>query len=60
MRRLRDESGMTQQEMAWAVYRDRSTISKIESGRVEPGLGLAFRIARCLDNSLEAMVRDPD
>jgi DNA-binding XRE family transcriptional regulator len=46
---------MTQQQLAWAVQRDRSTISKIEAGRLLPSFRLAYRIASCLDSTLEAM-----
>ena len=55
-RRLRIRAGLSQQELAWAVHVDKSSISKIESGRMRPSFQLAVRISRVLDGDLDEMV----
>lgn len=54
IRRLRFEHGeMTQQELASRVGCTRQTIIVLEKERYVPSLGLAFRIARVFDRSVE-------
>ncbi len=54
IRRLRFEHGeMTQQELASRVGCTRQTIIVLEKERYVPSLGLAFRIARVFDRSIE-------
>ena len=54
IRRLRFDHGeMTQQELANRVSVTRQTIIALEAGKYLPSLGLAFRIARAFDVSVE-------
>ncbi len=54
IRRLRFEHGeMTQQELANQVGCTRQTIIVLEKERYVPSLGMAFRIARVFDRSIE-------
>lgn len=46
VRRLRAESGLSQGELATAVGVSRQTINAIETGRYEPSLTLAAKLAR--------------
>ena len=56
IRRLRfDEDEMTQQELADKVGVTRQTINAIETGRYDPGLPLAFAIAKVFETSIEAI-----
>jgi DNA-binding XRE family transcriptional regulator len=57
VRELRIHTGMTQQQLAWASGASVSTIKRIEHGRTDPGLRIAYRIAACLDTTLANMVR---
>ena len=48
IRQLRDERGISQEVLAGLADIDRSNISRIESGRAEPGLRTVQRIAAAL------------
>jgi DNA-binding XRE family transcriptional regulator len=48
---------MTQQELADAVNAGRVTIARAESGRQEPSLSLAIRLAEALGCSLDDLFR---
>lgn len=50
---LRKEAGMTQEELAKQLEVSRQTISSLESGRYNPSILLAFRIARLFGRSIE-------
>lgn len=45
LRALRAERGWTQQDLAAAVGVSRQTINAIESGKYDPSLPLAFKLA---------------
>ena len=53
LRELREERGLTQEELAKALGVTRQTIIAIEKGRYDPSLRLAFRIARFFNRSIE-------
>ncbi|QEE28150.1 helix-turn-helix transcriptional regulator [Terriglobus albidus] len=53
IRVLRAEQDWTQADLADAVGVSRQAIIAIEKGKYEPGLGLAFRIARVFGKQVE-------
>lgn len=46
--------GITQSQLATILFCDRTTVSKIENGKIDPGI-MVFAIARSLDCSVEAL-----
>lgn len=52
---LRIERRWTQAELATRVGVSRQTINSIETGRFEPSLGLALKLARLFDEPVEAL-----
>ena len=59
LRVLRAERGWSQQELADQLGVSRQTVNAIETGRYDPSLPLAFRIARAFGASVEE-VFEPD
>jgi putative transcriptional regulator len=55
VRALRSERFWSQGEVARRLGVSRQTINAIETGRAEPGLALAFRIARLFGRSVEGV-----
>jgi len=53
MRVLRAERDWTQADLAAKVGVSRQAIVAVENGKYEPGLGLAFRIARAFGRNIE-------
>jgi putative transcriptional regulator len=53
LKTLRTARGLTQQQLAEALGVSRQTVISIESGKYDPSLPLAFKIARYLDTSIE-------
>ena len=53
MRVLRAERDWTQADLAAKVGVSRQAIIAVENGKYEPGLGLAFRIARAFGRNIE-------
>ena len=53
MRVLRAERDWTQADLAAKVGVSRQAIVAVENGKYEPGLGLAFRIARAFGRKIE-------
>ena len=51
--RLRTEAGLTQSELARRLGTTQAAISKIETGRTIPGLGLLDRIASALGRPIK-------
>ena len=58
LRVLRAERGWTQAELAQALEVSRQTVNAIETGRYDPSLPLAFRLARLFDRPLEEIFED--
>ncbi len=55
VRALRSERSWSQGEVARRLGVSRQTVNAIEAGRAEPGLSLAFRIARLFGRSVEGV-----
>jgi len=53
LRVLRAELGWSQQELAERLGVSRQTVNALETGRYDPSLPLAFRIARLFARSIE-------
>ena len=53
VRELRTERGWTQAELAQRLEVSRNSVNAIETGRYEPSLTLAMRIARLFGKSVE-------
>lgn len=59
LRRLREEKGWTQGNLADRLDVSRQTVNALETGKYDPSLPLAFRIARLFDRAIE-QIFDPD
>ena len=55
LRELRDERGWSQARLAEALAVSRQTVNVLETGKYDPSLPLAFRIARLFELSIEAI-----
>lgn len=55
---LRVELGWSQQELAERLEVSRQSVNAIETGRYDPSLPLAFRIARVFGRSIEQIFTD--
>jgi putative transcriptional regulator len=59
LRVLRDAHGLTQAALADLLDVSRQTVNALETGRYDPSLPLAFRLARVFGEPIEAIF-DPD
>jgi putative transcriptional regulator len=59
VRELREAQGWSQGELAERLAVSRQTVNAIETGKYDPSLPLAFRIARLFEAPLETIFR-PD
>jgi putative transcriptional regulator len=55
VRELRERKGWSQGELAERLEVSRQTINAIETGKYDPSLPLAFRIARLFGKSIESI-----
>ena len=55
VRELREAQGWSQGELAERLAVSRQTINAIETGKYDPSLPLAFRIARLFGHPIEAI-----
>jgi putative transcriptional regulator len=55
---LRAERTWTQADVALRIGVSRQTINAIETGKFDPSLPVAFRIARLFDRSIEEVFTD--
>lgn len=53
LRELRDQRGWSQGELAERLDVSRQTINALETGKYDPSLPLAFRIARLFEHRIE-------
>lgn len=53
LKALRNARGLTQQQLAQALSVSRQTVISIETGKYDPSLPLAFRIAQLLGVRIE-------
>jgi putative transcriptional regulator len=55
---LRAERGWTQADLAQRVSVSRQTINALETGKFDPSLPLAFRLAKLFDMKIEELFLD--
>jgi putative transcriptional regulator len=55
LRELRSEQGWSQADLAERLDVSRQTVNAIETGKYDPSLPLAFKIARLFGQSIEAI-----
>ena len=55
---LRAERNWSQAELADRLGVSRQTVNALETGRYDPSLPLAFKIARVFDQAIEAIFRE--
>ena len=60
VRELRESQGWSQGELAERLAVSRQTVNAIETGKYDPSLPLAFRIARLFEQSIEAIFQPAD
>jgi putative transcriptional regulator len=60
LRVLRAERSWSQAQLADQLAVSRQTVNAIETGRYDPGLPLAFRIARLFGRSIEGVFEPED
>ena len=60
MRMLRAERAWSQADLAGRLEVSRQTVNAIETGRYDPSLPLAFRIARVFGRSIEGIFEPDD
>ncbi|TKV61233.1 helix-turn-helix transcriptional regulator [Nakamurella flava] len=60
LRALRDRRGWTQAALADRLDVSRQTVNALETGRYDPSLPLAFRIARIFDCAIEDIFEPDD
>jgi putative transcriptional regulator len=58
IRRPREQAGLSQGELATALDVSRQTVNAIETGRYNPTLPLAMRIARYFGTLIEEIFHD--
>lgn len=58
LRVLRAEQGWSQGELAQRLAVSRQAVNAVETGKYDPGLDLAFKIARLFDQPIEAIFDD--
>ena len=58
LRVLRAERGWSQADLAQRLEVSRQSVNAIETGKYDPSLPLAFRIARLFSTTIEAIFRD--
>lgn len=59
VRELREANGWSQGELAGRLEVSRQTVNAIETGKYDPSLPLAFRLARLFGVAIETLF-DPD
>jgi len=58
LRVLRAERGWSQADLATRLEVSRQSVNAIETGRFDPSLPLAFKLARLFDTTIESIFRD--
>lgn len=58
LRELRAERGWSQADLAEKLGVSRQSVNAIETGRFDPSLPLAFKLARLFGASIEGMFED--
>jgi putative transcriptional regulator len=60
LRELRAAQGWSQAELAARLEVSRQTVNAIETGRYDPSLPLAFKIAKAFGLSIESIFQAPE
>ncbi|WP_159016924.1 helix-turn-helix transcriptional regulator [Cognatiluteimonas profundi] len=60
IRELREQRGWSQGELAERLDVSRQTVNAIETGKYDPSLPLAFRLARLFGEPIEAIFQPAD
>jgi putative transcriptional regulator len=60
LRVLRAERNWTQADLALALEVSRQTVNAIETGKYDPSLPLAFKLARLFGLAIEQIFQDQD
>ena len=60
LRELREQQGMTQQELANKLHVSRQTVISLERGKYNPSLNLAFTISRLFGVTIEEVFKYHD
>ncbi|HVN11335.1 MAG TPA: helix-turn-helix transcriptional regulator [Kineosporiaceae bacterium] len=60
VRRLREDQGISQGQLAAALGVSRQTVNAIETGRYLPSLPLAFAVARFFRRPIEEIFHDDE
>lgn len=60
LRELRERMGWSQAALADQLAVSRQTINALETGKYDPSLPLAFRIARLFDTPIESIFIDEE
>lgn len=60
VREFRLQRGLSQAQLATAAGVSRQTINSIETGRYLPSLGLALKLARLFETTVEEVFHDDD
>ena len=55
LRELREREGLSQGELALRLEVSRQTVNALETGKYDPSLPLAFRIARLFGQPIESL-----
>ena len=55
LRELRDRMGWSQAALAEQLAVSRQTVNALETGKYDPSLPLAFRIAKLFDETIESV-----
>jgi putative transcriptional regulator len=59
MRQLRESRGLSQGQLAEELRVSRQTVNAIETGRYDPSLPLAFKLAELFDLTIEDVFVSP-
>jgi len=60
LRVLRAERGWSQADLAQRLEVSRQSVNAIETGKFDPSLPLAFRLARLFETTIETIFRDEE
>ena len=60
LRVLRAERGWSQADLAERLEVSRQSVNAIETGKYDPSLPLAFKLARLFETTIEAIFTDGD
>jgi putative transcriptional regulator len=60
LKELREAHGLTQGALADRLDVSRQTVNALETGRYDPSLPLAFRLARLFEEPIEAIFEPDD